>query len=77
MEVEITGTVKQSEVGMGTWTLVSDRNATYEIMQPADRALLQEGLRVKVRGKLRRDIMTMGMVGEVLEIIDFSMLAEA
>jgi hypothetical protein len=77
MDIEIRGTIKQSDLGIGTWTLVSDANVTYEIMQPADSRLLQEGLKVKVRGKLRSDVMTMAMVGQVLQILDYSILSES
>ncbi len=75
MSVEITGVIKQSDIGMGTWTLVSDTNVTYEIMQPVDNRLLREGLRVKVRGNLRPDMMSMAMVGQLLQIVDFSILS--
>ncbi len=77
MDIEIRGTIKQADLGMGTWTLVSDSNVTYEIMQPVDSMLLQEGLRVKVKGKLRSDVMTIAMVGEVLQIVEFSILSES
>jgi len=71
---EFIGTVRQSDLGMRTWTLVSDQNVTYEIMQPVDKNLLQEGLRVKVTAMVRADVMSMAMVGEVIEIVDYSIL---
>jgi predicted transcriptional regulator len=74
MDIEIVGTITQSDLGMGTWTLVSEGNITYEIMQPVDSALLKEGLRVKARGKLRPDVMTMAMVGEVVQVSSFDIL---
>jgi len=77
MDIEIVGTIKQSDLGIGTWTLVSDTNVTYEIMQPVDSKLLGEGLRVKVRGKLHPDVMTVAMVGEALQIVEFSILSES
>jgi hypothetical protein len=47
MDIEIVGTITQSDLGMGTWTLVSEGNITYEIMQPVDSALLKERIESK------------------------------
>jgi hypothetical protein len=71
--MKITGTVRYNPVGIGTWTLVSDEDTTYELHQPPQE-LKENDLRVSIEGKIRKDIMTIAMVGDVLEIISFEKL---
>ncbi|NJL86732.1 MAG: hypothetical protein HC886_13375 [Leptolyngbyaceae cyanobacterium SM1_1_3] len=73
MSMTVEGTVQRATVGLGGWTLVTADGDTYEIYQdsaPAD--LLQEGLKVKVKGSVREDVMTMNMVGPVLAVESFN-----
>jgi cytochrome c-type biogenesis protein CcmE len=58
-------------MGAGTWALVSDQGETYEIYQGAPKDLLREGLQVKVNGTIRDDVMTIAMIGPVLEVKSF------
>lgn len=71
--MEIKGTVKYNPVGIGTWTIVSDAGTTYELYQPPQE-LKESDLRVNIEGKIRKDIMTIAMVGDVVEIISFQKL---
>jgi hypothetical protein len=66
--VTITGIIKYRDIAVGVWTLISDSGETYELYKPSD-SLRQEGLKVTVQGKIRDDIMSMAMVGKILEII--------
>lgn len=71
MSQTIEGTVQRSNMGTGTWALVGKDGQTYEIFKGAPQALLQEGQTVKVTGKIREDVMTLAMIGPVLEVTDF------
>lgn len=73
MSIEIAGIIEYKELGPGTWALVSDDGTTYELKDsPAQ--LHQSGLKVKVEGKLRDDVMTFAMIGPVLEVNSFKVL---
>jgi len=65
--MKVKGEIKYNSIGLGTWTLVSDTGKVYEIYKPSQ-DLRKEGLIVEVEGIIRDDIMTVAMVGKVLEI---------
>lgn len=71
MSITLSGRVEKSPLGINTWALVADDDQTYEIHQPAPSDLLQEGLSVQVEGSIRQDVMTLAMIGPVLEITHF------
>lgn len=71
MSVQITGKIDKKGFGMGTWALVSDSGEVYELKNaPAD--LKKKGLAVTVTGTIRNDLMTVAMIGPVLEVESFS-----
>ena len=74
MSITLEGTVKRSNVGMGAWGLVTPSGKTYEIYRGAPPALLQDGLTVKIQGKVREDIMTLAMIGPVLQVDSFELV---
>lgn len=69
----VTGTVKKKGFGFGTWALVTDDGTTYELKDAAEE-LKQEGIKAEVTGKIRKDVMTMAMIGAVLEVESFQLL---
>ncbi|MFE4107778.1 hypothetical protein [Almyronema epifaneia] len=72
MSMKVEGTVQRATVGLGGWMLVTAEGQSYEIYQesaPPD--LLKEGLKVKVKGAVREDVMTLNMVGPVLAVESF------
>jgi hypothetical protein len=71
MSLTVEGTVERSLMGTGTWSLVTHDGSTYEIMKGAPKELLQPGLKVKAKGQVRDDVMTMAMIGPVLEVKSF------
>lgn len=73
MSITVKGTVQHSSMGTGTWTLVTD-GETYEIHHDAPDGLLEEGLTVKAKGEIRDDVMTIAMVGPVLEVKTFEVV---
>lgn len=74
MSITITGTIQRRDIGMGAWALVADEGVTYEILKGADKNLLKSGQKAKVTGKVREDIMTISMIGPVLEVKSFELI---
>ncbi|MBO9998558.1 MAG: hypothetical protein J7641_06035 [Cyanobacteria bacterium SID2] len=70
----VTGTVKRVAMGTGTWSIESDDGTTYEIYQGAPSELLQDGLKVKVDGVVRDNVMTFAAIGPVLEVRSMEIL---
>ncbi len=71
MNIQIVGTVEYIDIGTGTWAIVTDTDEQYEILQPAPESILKEGLKLQVTAKIRDDVMSMAMIGDVIEIEDF------
>ncbi len=73
MSIQVTGVVEHKDIGVGVWALVADSGATYELKDaPPD--LLQPNLKVQVTGLIRDDVMTLAMIGPVLEVNTFEVL---
>ncbi len=71
MSITVTGTIQRSNMGSGTWALITDDGITYEIQKNAPKELLKSGQKVKVQGQVREDVMTFAMIGPVLEVKSF------
>lgn len=71
--VTIEGVVKRSLLGPGAWTIMG-MGRTIQIFRNQPQEILQDGLKVRVTGKMRPDIMTAAMVGPVFEVTDFQIL---
>ena len=69
----VTGKIEKKGFGFGTWALVTDDGTTYELKDAADE-LKQEGIKVEIKGKIREDVMTMAMIGAVLEVESYKLL---
>ena len=67
----VTGKITWIKQGMGTWALVSEDGQTYELYGDKAEALDTEGQKVTVEGNIREDVMTMAMIGPVLEVQSF------
>lgn len=74
MIITVTGTIQRSDMGAGTWALVTENGETYEIKRGAAKELLKSGQKVKVQGQVREDVMTTAMVGPVLEVKSFEIM---
>lgn len=64
--VEVQGTIERKGFGPGTWALVSS-GETYELHNPP-KELQQEGLKAKVKGVIKDDVMSFAMIGPILEV---------
>jgi hypothetical protein len=79
-EIELTGTIRYIDMGMGTWALVvpntqqAQQARQYELLQPAPAQLMREGLEVTITGTIRDDVMTMAAIGPVLEVREFQVI---
>ena len=74
MSVNVEGTIQRQGLGPGTWALVTEQGESYELYQGAPDELLKSGLKVKVKGQVREDVMTFAMIGPVLEVKDFEVM---
>lgn len=70
MSIQVEGTIERQGFGPGTWALVSLSGETYELHK-APKDLQKSGLKVKVKGQIREDVMTIAMIGPVLEVQHF------
>lgn len=71
--MKLEGTIERIEMGTGTWALVTTDGMTYEL-KDAPTPLQKDGLKVRVEGKIRDDIMTLAAIGPVLEVTDFQVV---
>lgn len=71
--ITVEGTIQRSEMGSGTWALVTGDGTNYEI-HDAPQDLFQAGLQVRVKGQVRDDVMTIAMIGPVLDVKSFEVL---
>lgn len=71
MSITVTGTIQHRDIGTGAWALVTEEGVTYEILRGADKNLLKAGQKAKVTGNVREDVMTVAMIGQVLEVKSF------
>ncbi len=71
MSITVSGTMHKANLGAGTWALNADSGQTYEIMHDAPTDLLKEGQKVKVKGQVRENVMSIAMIGPILEVESF------
>ena len=75
MSITVTGTIERKGMGSGTWALVAENGDQYELHQPPAE-LKKKGQKVTVKGQIREDIMTLAMIGPVLEVQSFDVNGE-
>lgn len=68
-----TGKIEKKGFGFGVWAFVTDDGTTYQLKDPVSE-LQQEGMKVEIEGKIREDIMTSAMIGDVLEVESYKLL---
>ena len=71
MSIIVSGIVKKQEFGPITWALVTDA-VTYEL-KDAPRELCKSDQKARVTGVVREDVMTLTMIGPVLEVQSFEL----
>jgi hypothetical protein len=71
--ITVIGGIERKGFGTGAWALVAEDGTTYELLDcPHD--LRQAGLQVKAQGLLNDDVMTLAMIGKVLNVSSFEIL---
>ena len=73
MSITVEGTIQRIAMGPGTWALETP-GETYELYNSGPEGLRQAGLRVKVEGNLRPEVMTFAAIGPVLDVQSFEIL---
>lgn len=73
MSMTIKGAIERKGFGPGTWALVSEEGETYELKN-APSELRKSGLKVSIKGEVRKDVMTFSMIGQVLEVQSFDVI---
>lgn len=74
MSITVTGKIEKKGFGFGTWALVTSDGKTYELKDPPEE-LRQSLVQVTIEGQIRDDVMTIAMIGPVLEIQSFQILS--
>ncbi len=74
MDITVTGKIEKQGFGFGVWALITVEGKTYQLKDPP-KTLCQEISQVTIKGKIREDIMTMAMIGPVLEIKSFDIIS--
>ena len=75
MSITVKGIIERKGLGSGTWALVSDSGETYELKNAAAE-LKKSGQKVTVKGEVKKDVMTLAMIGPVLEVHSFDVEAD-
>ena len=70
MTVTLIGKLEYKSVELGCWVLVTSEGKIYQLYRPTAELLKIEG-QVKIIGKIREDIVTLSMLGTILEVTDF------
>jgi hypothetical protein len=73
MKINLKGKIEYKDLGMGTWVFISESAETYELYNPPSE-LCKPNLSVEITGKIRDDLMSMAMVGSILEVESFKLL---
>jgi len=72
--MKITGKIDKKGFGTGTWAIVTETGQVYELNW-LPRELQKIGIEVEIEGVIREDIMTLAMIGPVLEIENYQILS--
>ncbi|NEO29468.1 MAG: hypothetical protein F6K36_03235 [Symploca sp. SIO3C6] len=73
MSFSATGVIEYQDIGSGVWALVTEDGVTYEL-KDLPPVLQSSQLQVQIEGEIREDIMTLAMIGPVLEVQSFEIL---
>jgi len=73
MSDRFTGVVERRGFGVGAWALVADTGKVYELKN-APKELQQASMKVKITGQIKKDVMTLAMIGPVLEVESFEVV---
>lgn len=69
----VTGVIQRKGFGTGAWAIDADNGKSFELHNPP-KELQEAGLKVKVEGEIRDDVMSFAMIGQILEVKQFEIL---
>ncbi|GAP99294.1 hypothetical protein [Leptolyngbya sp. NIES-2104] len=69
----VTGVIQRKGFGTGAWAIDAENGKSYELHNPP-KELQEAGLKVKVEGEVRDDVMSFAMIGQILEVKQFEIL---
>ncbi|MEO0455820.1 MAG: hypothetical protein AAF152_04455 [Cyanobacteria bacterium P01_A01_bin.114] len=72
----VKGTIQWIDMGAGSWAIVTDDKQTYQLCGETTR-LEKKGLKARVEGILRNDMLSMVMAGPILEVKNYEILTES
>ncbi len=70
---EFTGTIRKLGLEGGLWALVTDEGSTIELVDPPAE-LRADGKKARVRGTRKGAEVTIGMVGDAIEVQSYELL---
>lgn len=73
MSNQFTGVVERRGLGIGAWALVAENGTVYELKNAPEK-LRQASMQVKITGQIKKDVMTLAMIGPVLEVESFEVI---
>ncbi len=71
--MKLTGRIVYRDLEGGVWVLEGDDGRTYQLAG-GDRKIKKDGQRVEVEGQIQKDVMTIHMVGPVLDVASYRFL---
>ena len=69
----VTGVIQRKGFGTGAWAIDADNGKSYELHKPPEE-LQKAGLKVKIDGEIRDDVMSFAMIGQIMEVKSFELL---
>jgi hypothetical protein len=66
----IDGVMHHTNLEAGCWVFKASNGQSYELIGDAAKDLLCEGLRAEIVVKPRRDLMSICMVGKIVEVVE-------
>ncbi len=73
MNVTLIGKLEHKAIGLGSWVLITSEGTTYELKNSPAELLKVKG-KVKITGKTRDDLMSLSMLGTILEVKSFEVV---
>ncbi len=73
MAQQLVGVIQRQGFGFGVWALVTEDGQTYELKN-APEEIRQAYIKVKITGTVRKDLVTLAMIGPVLEVESYVVL---
>ncbi len=71
--IKLVGRIDRQNIGPATWALITDNGDIYELHKPPQ-DLRQLGLQVVIQGQIREDVMSLAMIGPILEVTNFEIV---